>query len=345
MLEETINDISASKDHYQQELVVKEQCIQQLRNDIEEVRKKHNNVINEEMENYLYEIDNIRNQLMSVTRELEISNSGKESLQSMMIEVISERDHSNESLVKFEEKLVQVETNLDIKSLEYDELKRQVLENNTPNNTQVDTNSQQVEIINLQKDLEYLDEQYKQISSENILLKEESQSLIVTKTEYQNDLDEIKIKLDQYEKEKISLNDKIYQYNELTEKYGYDNIYDLDVFISSLTSDVDISTKMLQCLTDKKEQDGAKYLEMETKLKNQFTDIEEKNKCVHKLENEILNLKNEYQFTCDQNILLIDEKDNEIYLKNNEICEKDNEINKKNCEINQKGNEINEKKK
>ena len=41
MLEETINDMTVEKEHYRQELLVKEECIQQLRNDIEELRRKN----------------------------------------------------------------------------------------------------------------------------------------------------------------------------------------------------------------------------------------------------------------------------------------------------------------
>ena len=41
LLEETINDMTVEKDHYRQELLVKEECIQQLRSDMEELRRKN----------------------------------------------------------------------------------------------------------------------------------------------------------------------------------------------------------------------------------------------------------------------------------------------------------------
>ena len=70
-----------------------------------------------------------------------------------------------------------------------------MMEHSTPNNSQVDMDDQHEEVRNLQNDLDYLEQQYKQVSKENILLKEEFQVLQETKNSYQNDLDEIKLKV------------------------------------------------------------------------------------------------------------------------------------------------------
>ena len=68
-------------------------------------------------------------------------------------------------------------------------------EHSTPNNSQLDMDDQHEDVRNLQNDLDYLEQQYKQVSKENILLKEEFQVLQESKASYQHDLDEIKLKV------------------------------------------------------------------------------------------------------------------------------------------------------
>ena len=68
-------------------------------------------------------------------------------------------------------------------------------EHSTPNNSQLDMDDQHEDVRNLQNDLDYLEQQYKQVSKENILLKEEFQVLQESKASYQHDLDEIKVKV------------------------------------------------------------------------------------------------------------------------------------------------------
>lgn len=276
-----------------------------------------------------------------MTKELELSNEEKENIQTMAKEALSERDNCNKSLEVIKQQLAVLNSDFDIKAHECDELKQQLIEHSTPNNS---LNGHQDEtLLNLQRDLEYLEHQYKQASSENFTLKEECRSLTQTKSEYENDFEELKIKLDQYEKEKNTLSDKLVQYSDLCEKYGYDKIYDFDNYISSLSSDVDTSAKMLQNLTCEKEQVNAKYTEIETKLNCYYIDIEEKNENISKLENELLTLKRDHEMLVDRNNTLIKQNSNEVYETDDDMEQKDNEIRQLTCDIHKKHDEIYEK--
>ena len=114
-------------------------------------------------------------------------------------------------------------------------------------------------------------------------------------------------------KEKVSLKNELSQFTELSEKYGYDNFNDFDVFVSSLSSDVVTSTRMLQCLTTEKEQLDSKCLELESWLKNS------QNGC----SNTDLELLREAMAQKDCTIL---EKNSEIDEKNDIITEKLHQI-------------------
>merc|ERR1712013_635258 len=111
-----------------------------------------------------------------------------------------------------------------------------------------------------------------------------------------------------------SLNNELTQFTALTEKYGFDNFFDFDVFVSSLSSDVVTSTRMLQCVTEEKEQLDNRCIQLQTQLKNSSN--------IQDLDAELEHMRNEMAL-----------RDSTIIEKDSEIDEKNDIITEKLCEI------------
>ena len=321
-MEETVEDVTAKTNHFQKEITVKEECIIQLRKEIEELGRKQseaNITSSKELDKVFHGYEDLNDQFNSTRKELEIVLDENKSCHSTIDKLEREKKEIVETLSITRQKLLGIKNNLDERNLEFEEMRQCCtdLENklsaqNENINIREEMKTQLMcdenkilkdEVLSLQKDLKCFDGEYKRVTIDNTRLKESFEKISRSKTALETTLGEVKMKFELVDQEKIVLEENLNIYHEIKVKTSFENSDQLQAYVTSLEDLVQVKIQDTEDLSGEllrtQEQFETLQNEINTSQKNETIFVLEEKMALEKQLSTIQDLLNEKTVVVD----------------------------------------------